>query len=130
MKALKRWLPAILWAAIIVSASTDSLSAKQSGEWLDRIFGTTVPWVVNVAIRKLGHITEYGILGALAWMADRRFTIALAAAVLVAAIDETKQSFTLLRTGTPWDVLLDACGATIGILLIRRYARSREAVLL
>jgi hypothetical protein len=128
MKLLTRWLPVVLWAAVIVSASTDSLSAHQSGQWLDTIFGTTVPWAFNVAIRKLGHITEYAILGALAWRADRRFVVALAVAVLVASIDETKQTFTATRTGTPWDVLLDACGATLGILLLRRFTRTRAVV--
>jgi hypothetical protein len=48
--------------------------------------------------REFGHILAYGILSALAWRADRRFTTALLITILVASTDEYRQSLTLSRT--------------------------------
>lgn len=75
-----------------------------------------MPYELHVAIRKLGHIVAYAILGALAWRADRRMTVAIAIALLVAVTDEWHQSMSASRTGTPWDVLLDVVGAWLGIV--------------
>jgi VanZ family protein len=62
-------------------------------------------------IRKCAHFTEYGILAF--W--------ALLAVALVAAIDETNQSFNPARTGSPWDVLLDVSGGLTMLLFIVFY---------
>lgn len=120
MRLVRLWLPVILWAAVILSASNDSFSVSHSGGWIRRIFGRDLPYPVHVAIRKTAHLLEYAILGALAWRADRRITIAVGIAALVAITDETHQSFTVSRTGSPWDVGLDVIGATIGAWSLRR----------
>jgi VanZ family protein len=78
---------------------------------------------VNHAVRKAGHIFFYGVLAVLAWRADRRWFVALGVVLLVASIDEYRQSLTLARTGTPWDVVLDVCSALLFILAIRRARR-------
>jgi VanZ family protein len=119
MRLVRLWLPVILWAAVILSASNDSFSVHHSGGWLRRIFGREVPFTVHVAIRKSAHLLEYAILGALAWRADRRLAVALAVAALVAITDETRQSFTVSRTGSPWDVLLDISGGSVGVWVMR-----------
>ena len=125
MRALKQWLPVALWAGLILSSSNDNFSAQQSGGVLSSLFGE-IPYVLHVALRKATHLVVYGILGWLAWRADRRWALALAVAVSVAAADEWMQSRALNRTGTPWDVLLDAVGAALAIFLQRaRDARRR-----
>jgi VanZ family protein len=120
MRLAKLWLPVLIWAAIILSASNDSFSSDESREWLETIFRREFPEAVNFAVRKAGHVFFYGVLGALAFRADRRVQGALGIVLLVASIDEYRQSLSLARSGTGWDVLLDLCSALLVILLIRR----------
>ena len=110
----------VIWAAVILSASNDSFSSTESARILARILGDPVPYALNVIIRKLGHVIAYGILGALAWRADRRMKVAFAIGLLIAALDEGKQAMTMTRTGTPWDVMLDLFGAWLGVLAAKR----------
>jgi VanZ family protein len=95
-------------------------------------------------IRKGGHVTEYAILGMLCWRAVRQppggeagswswrdAGIAMTVAVLFAASDEFHQAFVPSRTASPWDVLVDACGAAAGLVILwgtRRIARRRSSM--
>jgi VanZ family protein len=125
MRLVKLWLPVIVWAAVILSASNDAFSSTHSQGWLATLLGRPIPHIVNVVARKLGHLVAYGILGALAWRADRRVLVALWITLLVAATDEWQQSMTATRTGSPWDVLLDLGGAWLGTLAMRKALSSR-----
>lgn len=135
-RLLTYWLPPILWAAVILSSSTDSFSSANTGGVLGRIavwltghpLASATLDALNLVVRKCAHVAEYGILGGLMFRAVRgerpswRMRWAIAAIVLatsVASIDEIHQTFTLLRTGTWHDVLLDAVGATLAQILIR-----------
>jgi hypothetical protein len=82
--------------------------------------------VLIVWIRKIAHVTEYALLGWLAfravWLSFQQqnalarvalFALGLAAAV--ALTDEIRQSFLQSRTGSPWDVAIDVSGALIAI---------------
>lgn len=130
------WLPALVWTAVILSASTDAFSSPNTGNVLERI----AVWLIrhplapatldalNFLVRKCAHVTEYGILGALIFRALRgerpswNLRWAIVAVLLtagVASADEIHQTFTLLRTGTWHDVVLDTAGATLAQLLIR-----------
>src|SRR4051812_44289783 len=134
-RLLTYWIPPILWAAAILFASTDAFSSPNTGGVLERI----AAWLVghplapatldalNFVVRKSGHLTAYGILGALTFRAlrgERRswnVRWAIAAVLLtagVASIDEFHQTFTRLRTGTWHDVVLDTAGAAGGQPLI------------
>jgi VanZ family protein len=73
-------------------------------------------------MRKCGHFLGYGALG-LVWLRAWRMTLpeahflsqaglALLGTALVASCDEWHQTFLPNRTGSPYDVLLDCCGAT------------------
>ncbi len=84
-----------------------------------------MPELVNHALRKGAHVVAYGLLGLLAWFADRRTFVALAMTAAVAVADETRQSLTLTRSGTVWDVLLDLAGAALAILVIVPAVRAR-----
>jgi VanZ family protein len=121
MRAAKLWLPVILWAALILSSSNDRFSSQHSEGWLERLFGQSVPHAVNVVFRKLaGHALFYGILGALAWRADRRIPINLGVVLLVATADEVHQTFTRQRSGAVHDVAIDLCAAALAIWILRR----------
>lgn len=111
---------------MILWASTDSFSSGQSRGWLSWLLGREVAYEVNIAVRKLGHIVAYAILGALAWRADRRMAVGIAVVLFVAVTDEWRQSLTLTRTGTAWDVLLDGVGGWVGIMGARKGFRESE----
>ncbi len=86
--------------------------------------------IVDLVGRKVVHAAEYALLCALWWRALRPTapsTVALAASLTVsiayAASDELHQSFIPGRTGTPIDVSIDAVGAGLAALIIRRRER-------
>ena len=134
-KLIYYWLPVVVWAAIIIQATGRTFDAPHTSGWLAALLGNVTPQTlhaVNVAIRKMAHLTEYGILTALSFRAVREgrpgFTlrwavIALVITVCVASADEFLQSFTPTRTSTPWDVLLDTVGGTIAMLGMWRHER-------
>ncbi len=134
-KLIYYWLPVVVWAAIIIQATGRTFDAPHTSSWLGTLLGAVglhfsaqTLHVVNIAFRKVGHLTGYGILAALSFRAVREgrrgfalpwALIALAITVCVASTDEYLQSFTPTRTSTPWDVLLDTIGGTIAMLLFR-----------
>ena len=76
----------------------------------------------------------YAIFGILVWRAVpsagrpiRRRLVSLAFAVALATADELLQGLSPARGSSFFDVLLDAGGATLGIALAARLARSRAA---
>lgn len=123
--SIRSWIPVVLWAAVILLAATDSFSASRTEDWLDFLFGGEAPEAANFIVRKLAHLVEYAILGALAFRASGRASIALAIALAVAGADEFRQSLSPHRTGTPWDVALDMVGAALGSVIMRWVAGRR-----
>jgi VanZ family protein len=139
---LSAWLPVAAGVALIMLESTAYFgSDRTSGpfRWLFQLlFGpvSDAHWaLIHHLIRKSGHFLGYGIIG-LAWLRAWRMTLvnapfqtvaslALLGTVMLASWDEWHQSFLPNRTGTPWDVLLDGCGALVmmGIVLISRRVR-------
>jgi len=135
---LRRWGPPAVWMAVIGLCSTDAFGAEETsrliGPLLRWLFPTASPDTIGLlhgAVRKLGHVAEYGILAilwqrALAWGPAGRQPGAAFRALLVsvgfAVLDETHQAFQTARTGSPVDVGWDALGAVLG-LLVRRLGR-------
>jgi VanZ family protein len=135
-RELNYWLPPIVWAAVILLASTDGFSGSNTAVALQRIavrflghpLAPATAEMLNFLIRKTAHVSDYGILSALTFRAFRgerpawnaRWAIgAIVFATIIATLDETHQSFVPSRTGTWHDVLLDAAGATVAQILIR-----------
>ena len=117
--SIRSWIPVILWAAVILVAATDTFSASRTRDWLDFLYGGEAPEAANFVVRKLAHVVEYAILGALSWRASGRASTALLVALAVAGTDEFRQSLSAQRTGTPWDVALDLVGAAAGVTVMR-----------
>ena len=114
MPRMRLWLPVLAWAAVIfVFSSIPSLSTHL-GVW-------------DLVLRKLAHATEYAILGALLMRALQRWPAAFAAGVLYAVTDELHQTFVPGRAGRPLDVLIDAAGVAIGIVLWRTLSTDGRA---
>jgi len=84
----------------------------------------------DLILRKLAHMTEYGVLFLL-WLRalgrPARPVVAAAITVLYAASDEWHQSFVAGRHGTPVDVLIDAAGVAVAFVLWRARRLSRAA---
>jgi len=137
-------MPAILWMALIFLGSTDILSAEQTSRflvpflrWIDPQISLAALNMIQVLIRKLGHLTEYAILAALLWRAFGRgitwhlkvsilFLVAWVACAIFAASDEFHQSFVPSRTASPSDVMIDICGALVGLAICWAFARRKE----
>ncbi|MGZ4809567.1 MAG: VanZ family protein [Thermoanaerobaculia bacterium] len=136
-RILYYWAPAVLWAAVVLAASGEPLAASHTAEWLQQIAAalTGSPLragtleVVHFFIQKIGHLTEYGIFGALAFRAfrgaesgwSRSWSIAAVfAAAVLAGIDEYHQTSVPGRTGAFSDALIDLCGATLSQMIFRQ----------
>jgi VanZ family protein len=133
------WLPALVWAPLVLIASSDPFSAEHTGRVLKVFFGWMPPPsfdLMHFMVRKLAHLTEYGILGFLffrAWRAAHSgwrmiwARYAFACCLAVAALDEFHQGFVPSRTSSPRDVAIDCVGVLIALLIIRwRRGRSRQ----
>ena len=104
---LTAWLPVAVWAAVIFTLS--SIPSLDSG------LGT---W--DTVLRKLAHLAEYAVLGALLYRALRREPAAMAVGSLYAVTDEVHQAFVSGRQGSPLDWLIDTVGVVAGVLLLSR----------
>jgi VanZ family protein len=94
---------------------------------------------IHHLIRKSGHFFGYGVIG-LAWLRAWWMTLphssflqdallALVGTGLIANADEIHQSYLPNRSGSPWDVLLDCCGAftlQLFVYLFVRLVRPKE----
>jgi VanZ family protein len=146
------WLPVLGWAAAIFIGSSNALSSSNTSRFLEPLIHWLLPGLphqsvgaIMAVIRKGGHVTEYAILTMLCWRAVHRSLggdardwswrdagIAVALATFYAASDEFHQAFVPSRTASPWDVMVDACGAAAGLVLlwgIRRLAKRRASEL-
>ena len=111
----------------------------EAAHGLLKAVGLPYAWVTNFLVRKTAHFTEYMVLGVLVAQAfdperevNRSSLVATAlACVLVPSIDETIQFFVSGRSGQVTDVLLDCCGAALGIVLrslaVRVRARAKRS---
>lgn len=138
-----RYAPLVLWAGLVLFLSTGQASMSNTSRFirpfLEFLFPNAPIELIDVYhgyIRKLAHITEYAIL---AFWAARAFSsssqkilqkfwfvVSFALVLLVASIDETNQSYIASRTGSIYDVLLDASGGLamiIGFYSVVNYRR-------
>jgi VanZ family protein len=102
---LNMWLPVVIWAALIFTIS--SVPSLDSGLGL---------W--DTVLRKIAHVGEYAVLGALLYRAVRREPAAILLGSLYAVTDEVHQSFVAGRHGSPLDWLIDTAGVVLGVVLL------------
>ena len=137
---ISAWLPVLIGIAVIVVESTEFMGADHTSRPLralfEAIFGhvTNARWeIIHHHIRKTGHFVGYGLIG-LAWLRAWWMSLprsqflldallAMIGTALVASADEFHQSFLPNRSSSPWDVLLDCCGALTLQLLMYIFMR-------
>jgi VanZ family protein len=132
--------------AIVMAFSSPKFGGEQTGRVIEPLLAWLFPWLspahaafVHLLIRKLGHLTEYGVL---AWLwfrafprrADRwRAWVALGITAGWAFLDELHQATTLTRTPSAADIALDVAGAVAALTLAcggwRRVERWTTALL-
>ena len=107
---LTTWAPAVLWAALIFALSSVPNLGTDLGLW-DTVF------------RKLAHVAEYAILGALVYRAAASVPVAILLSSAYAATDEIHQAFVAGRHGSPLDWLIDTAGVVLGVAAAARLSR-------
>ncbi len=140
---LRAWWPALVWAALIFTLSTDSFSSDHTASVIVPIIHWFFPSLthhqlenMHHIIRKTAHFTEYFIFYLLLFRGARstrtgwRWTWGLAALSIAAgysALDEIHQAFVVSRTASPWDSLLDSAGAFVASIVLFLWFRLRRA---
>jgi VanZ family protein len=131
---LRSWWPALLWAAVIFTLSTDTFSAAHTGSIIEpvlrRLFRSLSRHQIHEIhyfIRKTAHFTEYFVFYLLLFRGARgdrkgwHWTwglVALSIAAGYSALDEIHQAFVVSRTASPWDSFLDSIGASVAFILV------------
>jgi len=105
--ALRTWVPIVLWMAVIFALSSIPSLGTSLGTW-------------DLILRKIAHLTEYAILGALLVRALSRPGLAILLGGLYAVSDEVHQHFVRGRHAAWYDVLIDTIGVTVGVVAWRR----------
>ena len=140
---LSAWWPALVWAGVIFTMSTDTFSAEHTASIFEPIFRWLIPTltqdqfdVIHHYIRKSAHFTEYFVFclllyrGVRAGRAGWRWTWGLTALFIAAsysALDEIHQAFVVSRTASPYDSLLDSAGAFVAIAALYLWFRRRKS---
>ena len=107
---LSLWAPVVAWAGLIFVLSSIPGLTTGLGMW-------------DLVLRKLAHLVEYAVFGALLFRALGRESLAIALGSAYAVTDELHQSFVVGREAALLDVAIDAVGVLCGVLLLRRLAR-------
>lgn len=128
-----RFLPPLLWSAVIAWFSRDAWGASAAEPLFLPWLRALLPWAAPEQLaglywlaRKAGHVVEYAVL-ALLWrraLGPAGWYAPLALAVLTAALDEAHQATTLTRGGSVADVLLDAAAAAGALAVAVRGPRA------
>jgi VanZ family protein len=139
---IQRWIPVIVWCIAIYCFSEFSFFTGENTKRILHMILSYLPFgggkeggpsLLNFIVRKMAHLTEFGILAVLVWRALAPKRAAYVGAWLFATVyamtDEWHQSFEPGRTATPKDVAIDSCGAllaVIGVFLYTRWAKKKH----
>jgi len=136
---LKYWIPAICVAILISTFSTHYFSGEETARIIIPILHRIFPFAtdrelhwMHVAIRKLAHISEFGVFSIAVFRGVRAersgwnlrwAVVTLVIAISYATLDEWHQSFVPLREARVRDVLIDTVGALLAQVLVWIYAQ-------
>ena len=124
-----RFLPPLAWMVVLAFFSGAGFGADRLGPGVLGILSVILPGAgppllqtLHVALRKIGHLVDYAILGALWWRAlaarpgpASPGAWALILTVAYAGVDELRQALAPNRSPSVGDVLIDALGGLAGV---------------
>jgi VanZ family protein len=141
---LRAWWPAVVWACVIFSMSTDTFSAEHTALVIAPVLRWLIPSLtedrflaIHYFIRKDAHFSEYFVFCLLIYRGVRagrkgwRWTWGIAAISVAAGysiLDEIHQAFVASRTASPYDSLLDSAGAFVAFAALWLWFRWRKPV--
>ena len=128
-----RYAPLVFWIGVVLFASSAQASMSQTSRFIRPLLEFLFPAapeevliIYHGYIRKFAHFAEYAVLGFFAarafssssiqFLRKNWFIISLFLVLLTASLDEANQSFLASRTGSIWDILLDASGGLAMLL--------------
>jgi VanZ family protein len=136
------WWPALLWAVVIFTMSTDTFSSEHTASIFEPVFRWLVPSltgdqfdIIHHLIRKSAHFSEYFVFCVLVFRGVRgqrggwRWSWGLTALSIAAGysiLDEIHQAFVASRTASPYDSLLDSTGAFFAVAAVYVWFRFRR----
>lgn len=122
-KAVRFWLPPLIWMALIFWASSFHTLRASPVNWQDFV------------IRKLAHFFEYAILFVLLFRAFKNtsklplakiYLLSFIISFLYAATDEFHQTLVNGRSGMIRDVFIDTIGVLAGLTLVKKFAKKNN----
>ncbi len=130
---------------LIFWMSGDMFSSENTSSLVESMLYSVFPGisektvdVIHGAVRKLGHLGEYFVLGLLVFRAFRNgnpkgwnwrwASFSLAFVIFYAASDELHQSFTLTRSASVTDVGIDTVGGIISQIATALTCRLRRTI--
>jgi len=133
------WILFIATLLLIINFSLDNGEISFSKSWhFVQLFKFLQRWIpittLHVIIRKLGHFTEYFLLGMSTFHLISFYTLkkqlrwisTLLIGLLISSTDESLQRFvTTNRSGSVLDVMLDMMGVGIGLLLLYKAKKNK-----
>lgn len=139
---LRAWLPAIVWAGVIFTMSTDAFSSEHTARVFEPVLRWMIPsltahqfGMIHHLIRKCAHFSEYFVFGLLLYRALQgggtgwRWAWGLWALFFAAgysALDEFHQVFVPSRGASAYDSMLDTTGALVALVVLWAWFRLRN----
>ena len=139
IRAALAWAATFAWIALITVFSGEGFSDASTSRfigpllrWLFPDMSPTMLAAIHFVVRKTAHAVEYGALALLALHALHRSirlslrgsaVLALAIVTVVGTADEANQARLAVRTGSPWDVMLDLAGGVLALAILAAWRR-------
>jgi len=116
MKKLTYFLPALIFYLFVFLFSSRYLGIQLNGGWLDKI-----PHAFEFAL--LAFLLAIGFFNSLRSSAQIKAAVTFMTGLLLGILDELHQSFVPGRTADVRDILADATGVALGILVYTHFVK-------
>lgn len=137
-KGLLAYTPLFVWVIVILGLGSGIGSMEETSRFVRPLLHFLFPSaseetyvLYHAIIRKCAHVFEYSVLSFLAYRAFSltlrpiflTFPASLSVVLVIASIDEFRQSFLESRTSSTYDVLLDVISAALTLFIIWTFVR-------
>lgn len=140
-----RYGPLLLWMVLIWFASTRQFSALNTSQilrpvilWIFPNFSESQVAAIHFVIRKVGHFSEYAVMGMLAarafsssakaFLQQHWWLVSSTTLLAYALLDELHQSFVPQRTASIYDSAIDVMGGLTALFVFKLWRRHSSGV--